>query len=201
MVRRRGRARASGPNPAPQALARRLASQEMRMMGCKTRPPQIPRTFVQYPWNSWTYESVFTTTDSIDSFSVTVEQLTADLTGKLGLSNDDGLRLKIQHAQVWCTASSLVYPSIQADFYEINGNQANNASVRSTQIDKGTLNVPARAGYMYPVSDSKDVLNGGDTQLNVVAAKADATGSTLTFRVHLLWQVRPSNSYIANLAY
>jgi len=170
-------------------------------MGCKTRPPQIPRTFVQYPWNSWTYESVFTTTDSIDSFSVTVEQLTADLTGKLGLSNDDGLRLKIQHAQVWCTASSLVYPSIQADFYEINGNQANNASVRSTQIDKGTLNVPARAGYMYPVSDSKDVLNGGDTQLNVVAAKADATGSTLTFRVHLLWQVRPSNSYIANMAY
>lgn len=195
----RRRRRNQVPRPVPQAvsLARRLASQENRMMGIRTRPPQIPRTFIQYPWNSWTYESVFTTTQSIDSFAVTVEELTADLSAKLGLDSIAGLRLKIQSAQVWCTASSLVYPSLQADFYEINGNSANAASVRSTQIDKGTLNVPARAGYLFPVSDTKDVLNSGDTALNIVAAKATSEGSVLTFRVHLLWQLRPNSSFVA----
>jgi len=192
---RNGRAR---PVPQTAALARRLASQESRMMGTRTRPPLIPKTFVQYPWNSWTYESVFTTTDQVSTFSVTVQELTSDLSSKLGLDSLDGLRLKIQSAQVWCTASSLVYPSLQADFYEINGNQANAASVRSTQIDKGTLNAPARAGYLFPVSDSKDVLNDGDTGLNVVAGKADTAGSVLTFRVHILWQKRPTSSYVVS---
>jgi len=195
--RRRGRNRAPRPVPTSVSLARRLASQENRMMGTRTRPPQIPRTFIQYPWNSWTYESVFTTTSQIDKFSVTIQELMSDLTGKLGLDSTTGLRLKIQSSQVWCTASSLVYPSLSADFYEINGNTANAASVRSTQVDKGTLNVPARAGYLFPVSDTKDVLNDGDTSLNVVAAKADVTGSVLTFRVHFLWQLRPNSSFLA----
>lgn len=198
--RRRGR---FGGQSAPRSLAnvrlqQQLTQQKRQMLGPKIVPSQVPRGFVQYPWNTWTYESVFTTTDNVSTFTVGVDELTADLVSKLGLSSSSNIRLKVQTAQVWCTASGLVYPELAADFFEINGNSVNAASVRSSQRDKGTLNMPARLGYMYPVSDSKDVLNSGDATLNIVAASAVEAGSNLTVRVHMLWQIRPTSSFIAS---
>jgi hypothetical protein len=168
------------------------------MFGTRTVPPPVPKPFVQYPWNPWTYEGSFATESADQVFKIRVQEIMDDLKVKLVLPNIDNLKLKIQSAQVWCTASGLVYPSLRAEFYELNADGGVNAiSIRSTQSDKGTLNMPAKAGYKYPVSDAKDVLNSSDTLLDVVAASASGVGSNLTFRVQMLWQVRPNTSVLA----
>jgi len=170
------------------------------MFGTRTVPSPVPKPFVQYPWNPWTYEGNFVTEAADQIFKIRVQEIFDDIKVKLNLSSIDFLKLKIQSSQVWCTASGLVYPSLRADFYEINsgGDTAQNAaSIRSTQADRGTLNMPAKAGYKYPVSDSKDVLNADDNLLNVVAGSASDVGSNLTFRVQMLWQIRPNSSILA----
>lgn len=178
------------------ALRQAQNAQRIAMFGTRTVPPPVPRPFVQYPWNTWTYEANFVTATASEVFKVTVAELTADLQDKCSIDATD-VKIKVQSSQVWCIASGLVYPSLQADFYELNGGSSNAASIRSTQADKGTLNMPAKAGYKYPVSDAKDVLNADDATLNIVAASAVDVGSNLTFRVHFLWQIRPVVSYLA----
>jgi len=169
------------------------------MMGAKMVPSMVPRAFVQFPWNSWTFEDSQDVSDTAtQTLEITFQKIASQFQQLLGISGSLSLRVKVQSAQVWCTASGLAYPQMQADFYEIGGNTVNAASVRSSQADKGTLNMPARAGYIYPVSDSKDVLNSGESGLKIVAAKTDLTsGATLTIRVQVLWQIRPSSSYIS----
>lgn len=179
------------------ALRHKQNSQRVAMFGTKTVPSPVPRPFVQYPWNSWTYEANFVTATASQVFKVTVAELTADIQDKLSLDAVNNLKIKVQSSQVWCIASGLVYPSLQADFYELNGGSSNAASIRSTQADRGTLNMPAKAGYKYPVSDAKDVLNADDAALNIVAAAAVDVGSNLTFRVQFLWQIRPVVSFLA----
>lgn len=162
------------------------------MFGSKMVPSPVPRAFVQIPWNSWTYElsEDIPAASANTPLTVTVTKLIQNLTDNVGLDQSASIRVKVQSAQVWVTASGLQYPSLTADFYEINGNTANAASIRSTQSDKGTLNMPARAGYVYPVSDSRDVLNTGDGGLRVVVLSGGSEGSKCTIRVQLLWQSR-----------
>lgn len=201
MVNRRGgrNSAPSGPSALMQ-LQQRLNSQKVSMNGAKMVPSQVPRAFVQYPWNSWTFEDTLNVTSaSTQTLEITFQKIADQFSQKLGISGSLSLRVKIQSAQVWCTANGLAYPQLRADFYEINGNAVNAASVRSSQADKGTLNMPARAGYIYPASDSKDVLNSGESALKVVAAQTALTsGATLTIRVQVLWQIRPASSYISS---
>jgi len=178
-------------------LQQRLNAQKVSMMGAKMVPSPVPRAFVQYPWNSWTFEDTLNITTSGQTLEITFAKIAAQFQQKLGISGSLSLRIKVQSAQVWCTASGLAYPQMRADFYEIGGNTANAASVRSSQADKGTLNMPARAGYIFPVSDSKDVLNSGESGLKIVAATTElSSGATLTIRVQVLWQIRPAASYV-----
>jgi len=174
-----------------QQLSHKLNAQRISMYGAKTVPSPVPRPFVQIPWNSWTYESTAPVTDPAVFTDINYGSLIGDIRGRCGIASGTSIRVKVQAAQVWCTTTTaLGYPSLEADFFEINGNTTNAASVRSTQTDKGTLNMPAKAGYIYPASDSKDVLNSGDANLVIVRAKGGAVGTTLTFRVQLLWQAR-----------
>jgi hypothetical protein len=177
---------------AVQRLSQQLNSQRISMFGAKMVPSPVPRAFVQIPWNSWTYEfsEDVPAASANTPLTVTVTKILQNLTDNIGLDATASIRVKIQSAQVWVTASGLQYPSLTADFYEINGNTANAASIRSTQSDKGTLNMPARAGYVYPVSDSRDVLNTGDGGLRVVVLPAASEGAKATIRVQILWQSR-----------
>merc|ERR1711965_618203 len=60
--------------------------------------------------------------------TVTVTKILQNLTDNIGLDSTASIRVKVLSAQVWVTASGLQYPSLTADFYEINGNTANAAS-------------------------------------------------------------------------
>merc|ERR1712006_23258 len=93
------------------------------------------------------------------------------------------IRIKVQSAQIWCTASTLVYPDLEATFYELVGE-----STSTNQYPRSTQNMPARCGYNYPSADKREVLGAPESGLIVSTGVATDTGSNLTFRVHVLWQ-------------
>jgi hypothetical protein len=72
-------------------------------------------------------------------------------------------------------------------FFELNPNDASQ-QIRYTQRDVGTLNMPAKVGYRYPMNDTKEVLSDADAALNVVLTTANSSGSQITHRIAVLWR-------------
>jgi len=186
----RGRGRAGGrANNATLAVNQRFRQLERRLTGHKTVPATNPTAFVQLPWNSWTFERLETTTANLQGINITVSDILAQIRSRVLLDANADIRIKVQSAQIWCTASTLVYPDLEATFYELVGESTStNQYPRSTQRDKGTLNMPARCGYNYPSADKREVLGAPESGLIVSTGVATDTGSNLTFRVHVLWQ-------------
>jgi len=189
MTRGRGRGRVANQNRAMQAV-RNL---ERRITGHRTVPANNPPPFVERPWNSWTFERMDNTTGVLQGFNITVGDIINQIRGKCAIAEEGNqILIKIQSCQVWCTASNLIVPDISVTFYEIAGETLSiDQNARSSQRDKGTLNMPAKCGYVYPSSDRKDILNGARANLLVVNAVATELGSNITFRVQVLWQSSP----------
>jgi len=186
---RTGRGRQAARQPAQSRLERRFNALEKRLTGSKTVPALNPPAFVQLPWNSWTFERLDKTVTDLELVTVSVNDIITQIKGRLQLSDNADIRIKVQSAQIWVTASSLIYPDLEATFFELSGEkQAADQYARSTQRDKGTLNMPARCGYMFPSADKREVLGASEKSLNVVAGQATNTGSDITFRVQVLWQ-------------
>lgn len=162
------------------------------MLGHKIVPTANPPVYVERPWNSYTFQRTDTTTGDLEAVEINVGDIVTNLRGRLNINpvgqGDVGneISLKIQEARVWCTAPGLVLPDLETTFYEIsyNGSQ----SARHTQRDQGTLNMPAKVGYAWPIADSKEVLGSGDLTKLVCVSRATDTGSAVTHRVHILWR-------------
>lgn len=165
------------------------------MTGHKTVPANNPTAFVQRPWNSWTYEKFETTTGDLQTVSITVNDITNNIRGRCAISAEGNkLQLKILSSQIWCTASSLTYPDLEAAFFEVQGDTPLTQQIRSLQRDKGTLNMPAKAGYVFPTVDQRDIVGDLGNILNslkICEGTATESGSNLTFRVQVLWQSLP----------
>jgi hypothetical protein len=113
------------------------------------------------------------------------------LRAKCAIAADgNNILIKVHSAMAWVTAAGLIYPDCQAVFYELS-NQATAQSIRSAQRDKGTLNVPARCGYHYPLADSKEIYGDDQLSTQVFTAVADSPGSIITARANILWQSSP----------
>jgi len=166
---RTGRGRQANRQPVANHLERRFNALEKRLTGSKTVPAINPPAFVQLPWNSWTFERLDKTVTDLELVTVSVNDIITQIKGRLQLSDSADIRIKVQSAQIWVKQA--------ADQY-----------ARSTQRDKGTLNMPARCGYMFPSADRREVLGASEVSLNVVAGQATNSGSDLTFRVQVLWQ-------------
>lgn len=189
MTRGRGRGRATNQSRAMQAV-RNL---ERRMTGHRTVPANNPPAFVERPWNSWTFERLDGTTGDLQGINITVGDIISQIRSKCAIAEGNTqILVKIQSSQVWCTASTLIVPDMSVTFYELAGETSSTEqNVRSAQRDKGTLNMPAKCGYVYPASDRKDILGSSRAGLLICNAVATATGSNLTFRVQVLWQSSP----------
>merc|ERR1711964_142185 len=98
---RRGRVQNQTAPTAVHVLSQKLNSQKISMFGAKMVPAPVPRAFVQIPWNSWTYESVVTTTAGAGlSSTVDFGALSQDIKSKLGIAEGASLRIKVQSSQV-----------------------------------------------------------------------------------------------------
>jgi len=167
------------------AMERRL---NHRMMGRAFIPTIDPGTFVQKPWNSWTFERTDFTTGAFEGVFVTVEDIMNQILGKNKVPSGGKVVIKIQRSALWCTAASLIQPDVEAKFYELNEKTVAPQQPRSIQRDVGTLNRPAKCGYVYPMADSKEILYSAEGALVVCVGTPADIGSKLTTRVNVLWQ-------------
>jgi hypothetical protein len=171
------------------SVDQRFRQLERRLTGHKTTPATNPTAFVQLPWNNWTFERTDITTSDLQGFNITVSDIVTQIRSRVQLADTADLRIKVISSQIWCTASSLIQPDLEATFYELAGQTtAVSQFPRSTQRDLGTLNMPARCGYTFPSSDKREVLGTPESQLIIANGVAASTGSNLTFRVQILWQ-------------
>jgi hypothetical protein len=165
------------------------------MMGHKMRLADNPPTITERPWNSLTFQSIRVTTQDNEEINVTIGGIVDYVRSKLGIAETNNrLLIKVKTAAIWCTAANLTYPDVECMFYELSGEaQAADQGARSTQRDQGTLNKPAKCGYQYPTTDSKDILGANTDQLSLVVMKGKASeqGSHLVFRAQILWQSSP----------
>lgn len=193
MATRRSRFPVQRATTRPQAGAldpiQRIRMLERRLTGHKTVPALNPPAFVQLPWNSWTFERLETTNTDLQGVSITVGDVLTQIRSRLLLQDGADIRIKVHSAQIWCTAAGLIYPDLESAFYELSGEtSAVTQQPRSTQRDKGTLNMPARCGYQYPSSDKREILDVNSSGLIIMNGIATSSGSDLTFRCQVLWQ-------------
>jgi hypothetical protein len=166
-----------------------------QMMGVKTRPSDNPGNYEMVPWNSFTFEDSITTTSDNQAMIVTVASMAAQVSRLAGPGATD-LAMKVHSAQIWATSAGPAFavPTLNARFMELASPQTT-PQPRSIQFDRGTLNMPAKAGYRFPAVDTKEVLDNSGTsanQLAIASGAAGKTGTAITIRVQLLWRNRAS---------
>jgi hypothetical protein len=83
---------------------------------------------------------------------------------------------------------TLLVPELKAEFFELSGESVTSQRPRSTQRDIGTLNKPAKAGYVYPMQDQREIVAGENVNVRVADVTAVYQGMNLTTRVQVLWQ-------------
>ena len=161
------------------------------MSGRRYVPAADPSTFIEKPWNSWTFERTNITTSAFEPTLITIADVLTQISGKLGVSADR-LIVKVQRVAVWCTAAGLLQPDVACSFYELSEKTVVPQMVRSQQRDLGTLNRPARCGYIYPMVDQKEIIYKLEEQLIISNSVATSIDSRVTTRVSILWNVQDS---------
>jgi len=167
---------------------------EKRLTGQKVSPPNNPSTFVQLPWNSWTFERTDTTDTAFETTLITASDIFTQIRANVGLAVNADLRIKVQDASVWCTvAEVLIQPDISVGFFEIASTiPAGGQYPRSVQRDLGTLNMPAKTGYHFPSADKREIMGSLQGAYQILTTNAVTVGSAVTYRIHVLWQSQPA---------
>jgi hypothetical protein len=188
MQGRRGRGRAVANQRRTQARVNDLSHQ---LKGTKYNPTPFPRPFTAVPWNSLTVDFENKVETGENQLELTVTAILTRINEKVG----SDAKFKVIKAEVWCTASGLSYPTLKTEFYDLSytANPAGDSEARSQQADRGTLNAPAKTGFMWPMTDQKQVLTNPEAQYKVLYARTGAeansgVGTVLYARVHLLWK-------------
>lgn len=179
--------------PSNAQLAMRMTNLERRLTGHKTVPQDNPPAYVALPWNSFTYEKTQEAGQALATQSTTVQEVISQIAARCGLADTPprvaDVRIKVLSAQVWGTiGSTLAVPEISVEFYEIAGETPTTQRPRSSQRDIGTLNKPAKVGYVYPVADQREIVADDAVALKIADAIAVYEGMNLTTRVQVLWQ-------------
>jgi len=180
----RGRARAPAPQRNVQA---RVTNLNHQLRGTKFTPAPYPRSYTAVPWNSLTVEFEQPVTDSGSTeLEVTVSEIRTKIQEKVGAIP----KFKCIRVESWCTADGLSYPTLKAEFFDLVDQDVINPEARSQQSDRGTLNMPAKIGFLYPMTDQKRVLSSPDTAIKLfkVGTGGAESGMVLLARVHVLWK-------------
>ena len=186
----RGARRRQAPRPN---IRRELNAFKREMLGHTVVPAANPPSYVQRPWNSWTFQRTDVTTEKFEAVRINVSDIIGQIRGRNNINPvgegdiANNISIRVQSSAVWVTASSLILPDAEVQFYELNPNDANQ-QIRYTQRDVGTLNMPAKVGYKYPLTDSKQVLDTNNNSMGVVSATAQEVGSQITHRIQVLWR-------------
>ena len=179
----RGRARAPAPQRSAQA---RVTNLNHQLRGTKFSPAPYPRSYTAIPWNSLTVEFEQRVDDTTQEIEVTVNSVRTKIQEKVGSIP----KFKCIRAEGWCTADGLSYPTLKAEFFDLVDQDPINPEARSQQSDRGTLNMPAKTGFLWPMTDQKRVLSSPDTAIKLfkVGSGGAESGMVLLVRLHVLWK-------------
>lgn len=159
--------------------------------GHKFVPAMRPPQFIRLPWNSYTYSATYATSASSNKITINVSNIRHQIISRMGLTDAPGvISMKVQSVQAWNTAvgPSFAQPSLESLFYELRTDTGGSYSVRSEQYDHGTLNIPARGGYLYPLTDRKEVFTfHNDSHVIATFVTPVQANGNVTVRVKLLW--------------
>jgi len=183
-------------NNAIEAARRMVRASARREQGHKVVPALRPPQIVRLPWNSYTFSATYDSSSS-STITVTIGSIRNQIVSLMGLTGAPGkIALKIQSAACWCTSvgPAFAQPSVEGLFWELIPVSSGEVyNVRSEQYDHGTLNIPARTGFVWPVADRKEI-HSSQTDSHVVCKFTTPSTSNLniTVRVHILWNVAAS---------
>jgi hypothetical protein len=168
-----------------------LRAQNERNSGCKVVPALRPPQIVRLPWNSYTFSATYSTATAT-TITITIGNIRQQIISRMGLAGATGsISLKVQSCAAWNTSVGPGFgqPSLEGLFWELNTDSGGSYSVRSEQYDHGTLNIPARVGYIYPLTDRKEVHTSANDSHVVARFVVPAGGDTgnVTVRTHILW--------------
>ena len=157
-----------------------------------TRPSQKmtnnPGPFVNLPWYKFTFEKELVTQGDNQDVPVNVGDILDQIRTRLQFDANAIIRIKVQNAKIWVTAGSgLAIPGVVCSFYNTTNDTATRYP-RAQMNDSGTLNMPAKLSYVYPVSDRMVILDGTGKSNNVVNARVTKTNSLTTLRVNVCFQ-------------
>lgn len=189
VFRRRRNNQHQGGNAS--AARRMIRGAQSRDAGKKLVPSLRPPQIVRLPWNSFTFSATYSTT-STNEITVSVGSIRGQINTIMGLVGAPGtISVKVNSAYGWNTAAgSLAQPSLQGLFWELRTDSGGSYSVRSEQYDHGTLNVPARVGYLWPLSDRKELhtsANDSHVVAKFTVPSGDLPNGNVTVRINVLW--------------
>lgn len=184
-----------GPSASTQ-----ISTLRKEIMGHKRMPSMDPSTFVQLPWNNWTFERTIGAADAAVDLEYKVNDVINQIAVRVGLTSVENCRIKVQSCSAWITAEGVpAVPDLTAEFFELSGQQIGQIQYpRSLQRDKGTLNKPAKAGFMYPLADRKEIF-GSPEGLLKLATFSKAANCSLTVRISVLWQSGAAQTWLSDL--
>lgn len=201
----RQRVRRNNNNRTNQGTRGMIRAAQHRDAGKKLIPALRPPQIVRLPWNSYTFSATFATATS-QTINITVGTIRNQIASLMGFTGSTGsVSIKVNSAYAWNTSigPNFSQPSMEGLFWELSTDSGGTYSVRSEQYDHGTLNIPARVGYLYPLSDRKEVHTAtNDSHLVarfVVPSSASGNGN-VTIRVNVLWNsaAQPTQLNIAD---
>lgn len=187
MIRQvRGNRRRGGQAPAVRDVVRAAQSRDHgKKLVPATRPPQI----VRLPWNSYTFSATYSLSATSTKVEITVGNIRTQIRDRMGMGTSAVIGLKVNSAYAWNTSvgPAFAQPSMESLFWELTTDSGGSYKVRSEQYDHGTLNIPARGGYLYPLTDRKEV-HGIQNDSHVIASfVTPAVVSKVTVRIMVLW--------------
>lgn len=191
-------ARRTNSSRRPGAVARlsqKLNQLKVQTNGTAFTPANNPPAFTEIPWNHWTFERT-NANDATDpgEVDITVGDIITQIRNRLNIS-DKGIteigniiKIRILDVSAWCAArvQSQNTPDLKMRVFELNPGDI--LTARTTLRDIGTLNMPAKLGYKFPVNDSKQILSDADAAMKVANFDIVGLGMVTTQRCHVLWK-------------
>jgi len=190
-MRGRGRGRGRGISNTQRVVNNAIRRNERHDRGQLISPTPYPPKFAVFPWNSYTYSTSFKATTGT-TISIGTDDLKARLRAALGFKDDALLTLKIERARVWCisigdaASNSFAMPNLTVRYLELSSNALGVSSLRQEDRDHGTLNMPAKSGYVWPLRDRCEVFSNSENK-NFCLVES-YTGVEVVVMVNFLWR-------------
>lgn len=161
---------------------KKVAKLETELKGKAFKPSRDPPSYPTRAWVPIVIEFTHTCTGDGTGTSIAISALIDEVKARYGVTGQVALR--IHQAAVWAISAgpSFPKPGLEADFYEID-NQGSSAIARRRTRDIGTIQAPARAAFIYPMVDQREIATAEEKNKLVVAGTGNLKDTILTFQI------------------